>query len=543
MHSKKLFVLVVSVLFSAIASFGSVPKDYTFFHNKPDGIAKDFYISRYLDSPKCSKEDAWALLEQISRMTYPLFHAFAAKMEDAGWNKVSQCLKLEITKLLATDDQDCIAIGLSVFEASKLEKKKLKELASKLDGYKEAVALRTLAQDDIFATMLQHGGDAFFEVFNKIGAAYRLEHFNKPIDAKIIENLTQDKRFNDSIKLIITDAKLKNIQKSLLHVSPSTNGTLTHQSLFFLGLNALKFDKLQLAMAFFDASYELAYYRIDKDKTSFWRYLISKDTKYIKQLQESFDINIYTLLAKVEPKNIIIPKAYAKHPNFDEKDPFEWTNFLNEIANKTPQEYEKLAQSYLYKNTIGHYSFLMERARSYKEHYFPVAYAEFLPDTSIEKKALILALARQESRFIPSAISSSYALGTMQFMPFLAKAIAKEQKFVDFELDAMFNPQTAYLFADIHLLYLQKYLHHPLLVAYAYNGGIGFTKRVLRSGLFSKNIYEPYMSIELIAYDESREYGKKVLANYVIYSKILGSEISAQTLIEKLLEIEKNHKF
>ena len=44
------------------------------------------------------------------------------------------------------------------------------------------------------------------------------------------------------------------------------------------------------------------------------------------------------------------------------------------------------------------------------------------------RKSLIYALGRQESRFIPTSVSSSYAMGTMQIMPFLSKAIAKELK-------------------------------------------------------------------------------------------------------------------
>jgi len=39
-------------------------------------------------------------------------------------------------------------------------------------------------------------------------------------------------------------------------------------------------------------------------------------------------------------------------------------------------------------------------------------------DYSTDRKALMLAIARQESKFIPASISRSFALGMMQFMPF-----------------------------------------------------------------------------------------------------------------------------
>ncbi|WP_343219184.1 transglycosylase SLT domain-containing protein, partial [Campylobacter concisus] len=40
-----------------------------------------------------------------------------------------------------------------------------------------------------------------------------------------------------------------------------------------------------------------------------------------------------------------------------------------------------------------------------------------LKGISTERKSMIYALARQESLFIPSVVSISYALGMMQFMP------------------------------------------------------------------------------------------------------------------------------
>ncbi len=99
-------------------------------------------------------------------------------------------------------------------------------------------------------------------------------------------------------------------------------------------------------------------------------------------------------------------------------------------------------------------------------------------------------------------------------------------------------------YADTHLNYLQRFLYHPLFVAYAYNGGIGFTKRSLKSGhLFGSGKYEPYLSMELIDYSESREYGKKVLANYVIYLNKLGIDTKISTLLNLLDKPAKTDKF
>jgi soluble lytic murein transglycosylase len=121
----------------------------------------------------------------------------------------------------------------------------------------------------------------------------------------------------------------------------------------------------------------------------------------------------------------------------------------------------------------------------------------------------------------------------MQIMPFLIRHLAK-QRGEELDLNDMFNPYTAISYANQHLDYLTKYLYHPLFIAYAYNGGIGFTRRTIRSKhLFKTGMYEPYLSMELIDYEEAKEYGKKVLVNYIIYL----NQIGVNTRITPFLDI------
>ena len=87
--------------------------------------------------------------------------------------------------------------------------------------------------------------------------------------------------------------------------------------------------------------------------------------------------------------------------------------------------------------------------------------------------------------------------------------------------------------------YLEKYIQNPIFIAYAYNGGLGFTKKMILGGkLFTKSgklaKYEPFLSMERVPLLESRDYAKKVLANYVIYSSILGSNIKISQFFESL---------
>ncbi len=513
-----------------------MPQNFSSFYKLPRSIAKDYYIYRYLNEKNVTSSEAQKLLEQTKRVNFKLFYSFAKRLNDKGFKKVSKCLKLKTAPLLKTDDE-CIAIGLSIYDALSLDKNTTKNLSKRLKKYKDInETLQIISQKNIMQEALKKN-KKFIEIFNKAGEKNRKKLFNKEISKEKINQLAYFPGFNKTIELIVTARELENLQKSLLHVEPNQN--LTQKSLFFLGLNALEQNQKTLAINYLNKAYKKAYYRFDRDKINFWKYLITKDKKYIKELNSSFDVNIYTIYAheksSIKFDNIKSPKIKDKDKKYNIEDPFLWTTFLLKIKDKNSTSLEKIAENFKYKNTIGQYTFLLERANGYKIHYFPMPFYSSLSSYTKQRKSLILALARQESRFIPASISTSYALGMMQFMPFLARATAKNQKIRNFDIDNMFNPKTAYEFANLHLNYLVKKLHHPLLVAYAYNGGIGYTRRMLKSGrFFTKGEYEPFLSMELISYPQTRKYGKKVLANYVIYMQLLGEKVSLSRLITDL---------
>lgn len=533
-------VLLLCLFFSS-SLYSAVPKDLSFFDDKPRGLAKDFYIYRYLKKPTTTSKEAWKLLEMTSRMSMKLFHAYANRLDEPGIKKVSKCLKMKLEPLLKQDDE-CLAIKFSIYSATRLKKDELKKVEQRLKQYKISKSLHVIYDLEPFQAMIKGDKKLFFSIYNNAGSKYRQEELDHEISKEKIKEIQSDWNINKTIKLTITDNKIKNFNKSLIHVNRFEK-TLSHESLFFLGLNALKLRYEKLAMAFFDEAYKKAYYRMDKDKVLFWQFLVTKDTMYKNKIEDSFDLNIYTLLSGVKNKRIMIAKAWEQHPSYDEKDPFGWTRLIRDSQNKTPDQLEKMAQTYQYGSTLPHFSYLMEKASGYKDHYFPIPYSQFLEGADKQRIALIMAIARQESRLVPSAISHSYALGMMQFMPFLATAIAKEKEIKDFDLDDMFDPKTALKFANIHLDWLEKSLYHPLFISYAYNGGIGFTKRMLQKNTFKKGKYEPFMSMELVHYDESRKYGKKVLANYITYMQILHQPVSVYELFEELTNPLKTDRF
>ena len=321
--------------------------------------------------------------------------------------------------------------------------------------------------------------------------------------------------------------------------------SIAHKS-FKHGLSLMQQNKPKEASRHFANArnhYEKQY---DIDKSLFWLYLSTKNDQYIKVLRESCSVNIYTLIAADTintryPKTITESIWKSKTNGFDIENPIHWAKVKHKMNNGS--DLEDLADDYRSQEAIGVYTYIKAKACNYKDSYFPMPYRDAMKDMTPQRQALIYAIARQESRFVPASVSRSFALGMMQFMPFLVKHVAKE-KGQKIDLDDMFNPYKAIEYADFHLDYLTKYLHHPLFIAYAYNAGIGFTRRHIRSSKhFRKGPYEPYMSMETMKNYEAKEYGKKVLANYVIYLNKLGVNTRIFPLLKTLATPSKTDKF
>ena len=186
---------------------------------------------------------------------------------------------------------------------------------------------------------------------------------------------------------------------------------------------------------------------------------------------------------------------------------------------------------------------IIEKSYGFNMHGYVMPYDRYLRDVSTDKKALVYAIMRQESKLIPAALSRSYALGLMQLMPFVTDDLSKRIKNPVKNYDEMFIPKNNINYALAHLKWMQKSLYHPLFMAYAYNGGMGFFKKYLLKGNFNKGEYEPFLSMELMSNSESREYGKKVLANYVMYKNIMGENISILRLFDTLTNPKMTDRF
>jgi len=501
----------------------------------PISYAKDYYTWGFIQKKETTKKEALTAYSWTKRKN--------SKLKKAIRKKVGYIPRKTSTKIKKKRDPNNYIIYPAT--AAKKSKKSLKALYKKITKQnKYSETLHIISDDNPFKTLAYFPGSTQAYIFNHVGNKYRKSHFNKAFTKEHLVKLVQEKQFNNSVHKIVTNPNLDKLKESLIKIKENK---LNFKSNFLLAINAVEFNKIKDASRFLKMARSKTKFQSHYDQVDFWLYLVTNDKKYLNQLLESHQVNIYTLsardiLKKPYPKVVTPNLGYAHIKDFDIENPIDWEKIKLKMKEK-PEQIANLAEKYKSHATEGVYAYLKEKATKYTVPYYPMPYREAMWGYSKERVAILYALARQESRFVPASVSPSYALGMMQIMPFLIKHLAKERK-EKLNFNEMFNPYVAISYANQHMDYLKKWLYHPLFVAYAYNGGIGFTRKTIRKKhLFKEGKYEPYLSMELIDYEESKEYGKKVLTNYVIYLNLLGTQTKVSDFLSTLSQPEKTDRF
>jgi soluble lytic murein transglycosylase len=148
---------------------------------------------------------------------------------------------------------------------------------------------------------------------------------------------------------------------------------------------------------------------------------------------------------------------------------------------------------------------------------------------------LLWAVIRQESRFVPHAVSSAGAVGLMQVMPATAKHLSASRGLSGkITRDSLIAPDLNISLGSAFLESMhRRYSGNYALAAAAYNAGPGRVDRWQRqlSGV------ELEQFIELIPFTETRDYTKQVLTNYVMYAYVTGKEpVSLSSLVAAKLQ-------
>jgi len=496
---------IISISLISISSLYALSLDE--LKDMPKSIEKDFYIWRFISDKNTSKDDAIKSAKMIFRVNGKLAKSYKQKTS--------------------------LSLPRRVYKPSKGNIDRYKLLIQKLNS-----------SSNFYQSWLNLNSSDKLIIFTLGGKSIRAK-LDKKLDSKTYADLTKQWNINQFIYRVLKE-NLPNLKETILTSKPIKNNRITYKNLLLLGFKDLKLgNKYNASYFFYNAIYK-APTRFYADKAIFWLYMATKKSQYLKKVASSYDFNMYKLIA-LDFLNLPYPMpattklSSTNKPNIDITNPIEWAKLKKQIFSKKANR-QALANRYNSIYTPSYYYYILNKASRDTKQYFPILHKDILSKYPIDRQAMLLALARQESQFIPSSVSSSFALGMMQFMPFLVKHIAKVRH-QNIKLEDMFNPKIALEFANTHLDYLNKHLYNPIFVAYAYNAGIGYTRRMIRKNIFKSGDYEPYISLEMVDNSQANHYAKKVLANYVIYRMLLGKPIKITKIINELTHPELTDRF
>lgn len=158
--------------------------------------------------------------------------------------------------------------------------------------------------------------------------------------------------------------------------------------------------------------------------------------------------------------------------------------------------------------------------KSFPNYVFPNPYQIVLRQLGQDKSvdpALALSIIRQESAFNQYARSFADAFGPMQIIPEKAKVLAEELQIEYGGYSDLYKPEIniklgSYLLSKI----LKEFKNNLIITVASYNAGEDAVKRWEK-----KWATDDYMEfIEKIPYNETKQYVKLILRNYIIYKQL-----------------------
>lgn len=534
--------LIFLLLLAITASYGVTLDE---INDKPSSRQKNFLIWQFLHQD-INASQASSAFYQVDNVNERFLFDYAAKTDEEEIKYTAQCLQKKGCDLPYIVEDDCLMLALTPAKATALSPDDREKIATRLNNrFGNTQWLRTMNSESFYTSEYDLNNENY--IFRLAGAQYRYDHFNHQITPEVLLSLAQSSAFNQIVYLTITDPKMDQLQISLTGAPLSNYGSQTN---FFLAMNAIKYGVYMNALEHLKLAKANAKSPMEKDKCTFWLYQITKDTTYLSELSKSLDINMYVLYAR-ELQNLPTENYFTTLPTSNNPDsvtgidPFEWKSFSEEIMASTPDNVVNLINRCDGEESISIQGYVLERTYEPYIHNFTHPFDHYMSTQTNDQKALIYALMRQETRLIPGLISRSYALGLMQIMPFNVDTISKVHPLKPDHYFDMLKPHYSIAYSISHLKHLTDKYYNPILVAYGYNAGFGSTKRLLTdgSGRFLPGEYEPFLSMELMANDENREYGKRVLANYIIYKKIFGEEVKITSLFENLVQPSQSDYF
>lgn len=522
--------------------------DY-YIKGKPKGIVRDFYIWQYLNENKLNAAQINEAYQLLNAKNAYLRNTLKKLGKTEKMPRDVECGNMNIQTALKQDNV-CLAISvrgrLAAFKT--LNAKERQEVINRLSkAYPDtAKAIKILSTQERTSKLFNENAIVFSMVYNALNANEKNSlHTNNP--DKELKRLSSYKTYSfyHILNSVALDSTMTSLKKMIL-ASDVTEAP--HNTLFLLGINELRFGSKDKALTYFKRAKQKANNAFFVDRAVFWQYLVSKDKSYLEELLKSKNVNIFSIYAmqtlqKTPGYTIItqLPSLALTEPPFDIRDPYVWQNITNTMLyTSDPTKLAKVIPYFSYKETMPQLAYLLQRVDKHATNYYITPYEGLVHFKSKEEQSLVFAIAKQESHFIPTLISRSFALGIMQIMPANVKPFAKEMRLENIEYNDLFDPKISLEMGRHFIRQLDREYKHPLFIAYAYNGGPGFLRRTLaKHELFLKNRdYEPWLSMELIPLEETRYYGMRVLANFIVYENLFGKDIQIEQLLLDTLRYE-----
>jgi soluble lytic murein transglycosylase len=157
---------------------------------------------------------------------------------------------------------------------------------------------------------------------------------------------------------------------------------------------------------------------------------------------------------------------------------------------------------------------------------YRMPFADFLVSQIQASKAeidpyLLYAMMRQESRFREAAVSPAGAVGILQIMPGTGRRLAREAGWAEYQPSWLYDPVTN---IELAVNYVRKlsglFGGRWHLIAASYNAG----EHVVKAWAEQRKGLPEDEFIEEIPYQETKDYVKKVYANWKAYRFIYGAD-------------------
>ncbi|CCG40003.1 lytic transglycosylase domain-containing protein [Magnetospirillum molischianum] len=147
----------------------------------------------------------------------------------------------------------------------------------------------------------------------------------------------------------------------------------------------------------------------------------------------------------------------------------------------------------------------------------------FVAEDGTPEKALVLALIRQESGFMPEVVSQAGARGLMQLLPTTAARVARANN-VKFHPDLLNDPSINIRLGSAYLENLIDSFDGSYMLALAsYNAGPGRARRWIRENGDPRDPNIDVIDwIEMIPFGETRNYVQRVMESVAVYRRRLG---------------------